>query len=305
MIARHIKFKGTTRGIEGGNSLMIFEKPAVEVRPFTENDLIGEAHYKYDQQEYINKVIGLDSQAFLASVLFGQRMKRLIEADNTEKRKLFEMLFDLDFIANARTAANKQFGELEKVIIAKETEEKYKKAAISGLEEQLKSEEKLKLDLEEKKRNKCTEIENLISDQEEKISSTKASITTKSELAKKYNTEGILAVANDITQLKQKKQEVLEKISNLKISFQEEVSKKYETEETNLRDKIQSLKDAKAAALSDLEREAEDINSKLKIKEVQLEKEEDALKDLTATIKGYKNEIKEIEKNIRKLLLAV
>ncbi len=116
MIARHIKYKDSTIGVTGGSSLMIFRKPESEERRFVEEDLVGEAQHKGEQQEYINNLLGMDSQAFLASILFGQRMKRLIDSDNSDKRKLFETLFDLDFISSAKDKASAKQTEVEKLV---------------------------------------------------------------------------------------------------------------------------------------------------------------------------------------------
>lgn len=110
MVARHIDFKGTTKGYKGKSGLMVFRKP-VDKESFEPEDLVGDEQYKGDQQAYINRALGLDSKTFLNSVLFGQKMKRLIEADNDDKRKLFETLFDLDFVGQAKKAADLRLSE--------------------------------------------------------------------------------------------------------------------------------------------------------------------------------------------------
>lgn len=101
MVARHLDFKGTTKGLKGGSKLMVFRKE-FKKKDFTQTDLVGENLHKGDMQDYINDILGMGSKMFLNSVLFGQRMKRLVEVDNAEKRKLFEDLFDLEFIQYAR-----------------------------------------------------------------------------------------------------------------------------------------------------------------------------------------------------------
>lgn len=103
MVIRHLEFKGKTKGIVGNSSLLLF-KNGVEV---------GEELHKGDQQAYIQRFIGVDSKTFLQSVIFGQRMKRLIEADNKDKRDLLETLFDLGFVASAKAKAVTKIVELE------------------------------------------------------------------------------------------------------------------------------------------------------------------------------------------------
>jgi len=110
LVARHIDFKGTTKSVKGKSTLMIFKKPS-EKEAFDKEDMLGDEQYKGDQQGYINRVLGLDSKTFLNSVLFGQKMKRLIEAENEDKRKLFETLFDLDFVALCKKAADLKITE--------------------------------------------------------------------------------------------------------------------------------------------------------------------------------------------------
>ncbi len=66
MIVRHIKYKGKTMKVVGGNSLMIFVKSDQDDRDFTVEDLVGEAQHKGDQQEYIHRMLGMAAPAFLA-----------------------------------------------------------------------------------------------------------------------------------------------------------------------------------------------------------------------------------------------
>lgn len=101
-VARHISFKGKTFGLDGKSSLLIFSKISGEDRDFDQNDLVTEALHTVDVQAYVTKTLGMDSRVFLNSVLFGQRMKRLVEAEGEDKRKMFETLFDLEFIQRAK-----------------------------------------------------------------------------------------------------------------------------------------------------------------------------------------------------------
>lgn len=93
MIARHLNFKGTTLGLEAKSKLFVMYREQ-GYKDWT----MQEGQHKKDQQEYIEQLLGLDSKTFLNSVLFGQRMKRIIEADNDEKRAIFDKLFDVGFV---------------------------------------------------------------------------------------------------------------------------------------------------------------------------------------------------------------
>jgi DNA repair exonuclease SbcCD ATPase subunit len=102
MIVRHLNYSGTTKSYKGASKLMIFKS---DTWNFTPEDMIGSEQHKEDQQVFINKLVGADSKIFLNSVLFGQRMKKLVESDNDEKRVLFEKLFELEFIQKAKERA--------------------------------------------------------------------------------------------------------------------------------------------------------------------------------------------------------
>lgn len=92
IVARHLAFTGTTGGVKGGNSLMIFK----------DGEIVPDHLHKGDIQGFINRILCMDSRVFINSILFGQRMTRLIQAPNDEKRKLLEELFELHFIEDAK-----------------------------------------------------------------------------------------------------------------------------------------------------------------------------------------------------------
>lgn len=160
MIARHIDFKGTTKSIKGKSTLMIFKKP-IEKEAFEKEDMLGDEQYKGDQQEYINRLLGLNSKTFLNSVLFGQKMKRLIEADPEEKRKLFETLFEMDFINVAKEAADLKNSEETKKVDALIAEIEKSENEITLVEGQLASNTKLISDFKQQQ----TEAVNKIMDE--------------------------------------------------------------------------------------------------------------------------------------------
>lgn len=137
MFARHLNFKGTTRGLKGESKLMLFAKSSSDVRDFVQEDLVGEAQHKGDMQNYINTVIGLDSRMFTNSILFGQRMSRLVNATNDDKRKLFETLFELDFVEPAKEAAKLEKTKLEEGIYKIDTKLRTYNTSLSTLNDQL------------------------------------------------------------------------------------------------------------------------------------------------------------------------
>jgi DNA repair exonuclease SbcCD ATPase subunit len=152
-IARHINFKGTTLGLKGGSKLMIFKKHTEE-DAFDQSHMIGEEQHKKDQQGYIERLVGLDSRMFLNSVLFGQRMSRLVSASNDEKRKLFDTLFELDFVELAKERAKEAKVTLEQSMSKLESRLAVLENQTASLREQYDRDKELleNFDVEKKKR---------------------------------------------------------------------------------------------------------------------------------------------------------
>jgi len=97
-IARHIKYKGQTNGMTGGDTLMVGAN----------GDLISTGKSIDETQELINELVGLDGKLFLNSVMFAQRSKKFINASNTEKREVLEQVFNLDWVSQAAEIAKKE-----------------------------------------------------------------------------------------------------------------------------------------------------------------------------------------------------
>ena len=74
-------------------------------------------------QTYINDLLGIDAKTFVNSILFGQRMKRLVESDNDEKRELLEKLFELSFTAEAKERAKTKYLKVVGLITEANTQE--------------------------------------------------------------------------------------------------------------------------------------------------------------------------------------
>lgn len=114
-IARHIKYKGNTYGVPGESDLLIFKEN--EEHELTKAGLVSSVRGKADTQAVVDKLLGVDARTFTNSVMFVQRSRRFIEADNAEKRKLLEELFDLGFVDLMKERADEKVkkyqGELD------------------------------------------------------------------------------------------------------------------------------------------------------------------------------------------------
>ena len=56
-------------------------------------------------QDAINREIGLSYSLFMNSIMFGQGIRRLIQESNSDKKKIFEEVFDLEFLNLAKGIA--------------------------------------------------------------------------------------------------------------------------------------------------------------------------------------------------------
>lgn len=60
-------------------------------------------------QEFLEDKLGMSYTLFVNSILFGQGLKRLIQETNTDKKKIFEEAFNLQFITKAKDIASKDY----------------------------------------------------------------------------------------------------------------------------------------------------------------------------------------------------
>ena len=67
---------------------------------------------KLKLQSLIEKNLGMSYNLFINSVMFGQGMKRLIQESGSDKKQLFEEIFELNYISKARKIAQDKYNEL-------------------------------------------------------------------------------------------------------------------------------------------------------------------------------------------------
>lgn len=99
-ITRCLKYKGEVNGAKGKDRL-IYEIDAVEVSEKNKSDI----------QALINADLGMSYSLFMNSILFGQGMKRLIQESSSDKKDLFEEIFELEYISKARDIAKGYYTE--------------------------------------------------------------------------------------------------------------------------------------------------------------------------------------------------
>lgn len=109
-IVRCLDYKGEIiPGVKGANRLMVLDEEGKEMFP---NKRISEI-----QAIITNNLIGLSPDLFKASIIFGQKMKRLVDEDGPTKKKIFEEAFGVNYINIAKDLAYKRFKEIEKDLI--------------------------------------------------------------------------------------------------------------------------------------------------------------------------------------------
>lgn len=99
-ITRCLKYKGEVNGANGKDRL-IYEIDAVEVSEKNKGEI----------QALINADLGMSYSLFMNSILFGQGMKRLIQESSSDKKDLFEEIFELEYISKARDIAKGYYTE--------------------------------------------------------------------------------------------------------------------------------------------------------------------------------------------------
>jgi DNA repair exonuclease SbcCD ATPase subunit len=104
-------------GAKGNQRLLIYE----------ETDLV-DIKGKNKIQEYIESTIGFSYNLFMNSIMFGQGLKRLIQESNPDKKKIFEEIFDLSFINEAKSYAQNERSDIQQEV----TELKYKSESYSN-----------------------------------------------------------------------------------------------------------------------------------------------------------------------------
>lgn len=129
-ITRCLKYKGEVNGAKGKDRL-IYEIDAVEVSEKNKGEI----------QALINADLGMSYSLFMNSILFGQGMKRLIQESSSNKKDLFEEIFELEYISKARDIAKGYYTEALREyneISQKYSSSKEKKQAIQRMLDDLK-----------------------------------------------------------------------------------------------------------------------------------------------------------------------
>lgn len=249
---------------------------------------------KLKLQSLIEKNLGMSYNLFINSVMFGQGMKRLIQESGSDKKQLFEEIFELNYISKARKIAQDKYNEL--------------RVELDGLMEKLESNQNyidsILSDLnytKSKRDNFKSELANKVKSYKDKII-----LSTKrvDELALKTNKVDINQHNKTIEDIKRKITLYQNKVSDLKklqkVPLQDlvnEVIELLENEEyTESISKLKTIRDSFSSSESYILR-----ISKLQNKLTNEIESKNSLEKTILTLKYAKEEVKSLESRLKEL----
>lgn len=181
-ITRCLKYKGEVNGSKGKDRL-VYEIDAIEVSDKNKNDI----------QALIVADLGMSYDLFMNSIMFGQGMKRLIQESLSDKKDLFEEIFELGYISKAREIAKGYYTKLLEEY--NDIHQKY-----YSIKEKIQSVQRMLDDLKEQSKHIKTDISSKIKSLEKKLSvlaKAKKSNELKETVTQKNLIEQKIQEAND------------------------------------------------------------------------------------------------------------
>ncbi len=125
-IIRCFKFTGDVEGARGNSRLLLLK-----------DGIYQEDHRdKGDVKAQILKLIGYSPELFKNSVLFGQKLTRLISETGPKKKELFEQAFEVGFITDAKKRAMDKRSEIAELIADNQNKVNLLRAQLDSLKEQ-------------------------------------------------------------------------------------------------------------------------------------------------------------------------
>ena len=270
-------------GAKGNNRLIFYENgDTVNIKS------------KIKLQEHIILKLGLSYQLFMNSIMFGQGLQRLITESNSDKKKLFEEIFDLNFLNIAKNIAQDGFEEVY-------SESKELEYNTKNLHQEIESVKSTYKDLKEKEASWKTTLDEECKELKEK----RDTLSNKLRVEKK-NINKSLSLSLDTKVKKQThlisslKEKLNDARSLSKMSLEEFIDIILELMQKKKYDKAyESLLKIKSAfsKITKYQKELEKANDKLyELKETKRE-----LNEVKETCEEYAEEILQIDSKIRKL----
>lgn len=127
-IARHLNYTGESFGrvLQKSNAILI----RVDGKELAEQ-------HKSDMQAFLSNLIGIDYQTFINTFFFAQRGAKLMSYTNSDKRQLFEKLFEFSGISELKAKLEEELKSLDDKILSSKTELSKAEYRVDSLEKQL------------------------------------------------------------------------------------------------------------------------------------------------------------------------
>lgn len=267
-------------GAKGKDRLVIVKDAVVQ-------DIKG----KTKLQEFLNNELGLTYNLFMNSIMFGQGMKKLIQESNTDKKKLFEEVFNLNYLNVASTLAkqyknsvsikvNELTSRLNSLSREYETakdaykdfrnrEKNFKSELAKESKELNRSQKSLEKDIKEArltyKKKKVTALEKKL----DNLNSTYSSLSNSISKAKVISNQPLIDVITEVIDLLENKRvsKALNKVLEIKKAYLsiEDLNDKRESVRDSISETKEKLRkfNTIASNIDDLGEELEELKEKL------------------------------------------
>lgn len=246
-------------------------------------------------QEYLVQELGLSYSLFMNSIMFGQGMKKLIQETNSDKKKIFEEVFNLNYLNIAKNIAQKGKSQIqgqvelcrseynsinreyescrETYLELKESEEAFDKRRNKDIKEKQGNIRSLEKEIRYKKDGLGSL--KLVEDEIQANKLQEKALKEKLEAARNISNQPLEDVIDNIILLleKNKVKEALQKVKTIKKAYSD--IERYSDE----RDKVLN------------------ILSKLRTKEREVQRAKYILDNLTSKLKEAKRELARLESN--------
>lgn len=249
---------------------------------------------KLELQNQISRDLGMSYNLFINSVMFGQGLTRLIQESGADQKKLFEEIFDLNYLTIARNIASNRMNELSPKISKAQYELNYR----------TRNKQEIKQNIQEIKSSRDSYQDQIKQDEE----TYKAQIKKLEKSLKEFEDlpKRIEKTNRDFEKLEKSLREYKQYIANpdyKKVSLEELVDKVIKLiEEEKIKASLTVLKDIKTSIVKT--REYQDKISQLNDERYKLSqiKHNNLIKDrdrihIESQIKQITNSLKRIDKN--------
>ena len=156
-IIRCKDYKGKVHGAKGGNRLIVIEDGEI-----SEGD-------KKDTKKDIEELVGYSFDLFKNSIVFGQKLKRLVSESGPNKKKLLDEAFNITFIGMANERASNKLKVLSEELSKIDSEKDKVEFTLESLKGNIAREREILVTFKAGKREDIRRIKEAIKDNENKI----------------------------------------------------------------------------------------------------------------------------------------